>query len=328
MKSASVNAAEHAPTAAPAAERKPSAPPRPVRGRFAPSPTGDLHFGSLLAALASFLSARAAGGEWQLRIEDLDTARCVPGATDRQLAALERLGLRWDGPVRQQSADLSPYREALAQLLASGDAFPCACSRADLAAGGDAGPAGARYPGTCRNGLPAGRAARSVRARVDATPIEFTDRFQGPIRTRLDRTGDFVIHRADGVIAYQLAVTVDDARQGITEVVRGADLLDSTPRQIWLARRLGLAVPEYAHIPVATTAGGRKLGKRDADRPIADAEPVSALLAGLEFLGQPLPEQRPERADELLAWAIARFDPTRIPRRRYLPVAERWRGSP
>ena len=228
-----------------------SSAPIGYRGRFAPSPTGPLHFGSLVAAVGSYLDARAQGGEWLLRMEDVDTPRNVPGAAEHILATLEAFGFEWDGPVLWQSQRLAAYAEALAQLQAAGLAYGCACSRKEIAdsASQTASPATTRatiqaaidggliYPGTCRHGLPAGRSARAWRLRVNDEAIAFTDRVQGWAAQCLARdVGDFVLHRADGLFAYQLAVTVDDDFQGISDIVRGADLLASTPRQIWLRR--------------------------------------------------------------------------------------------
>ena len=257
-------------------------------GRFAPSPTGPLHFGSLVAALASWLDARAAGGRWRVRIEDLDGPRQHPGAADGILRALETLGLEWDGPVAYQSRRKELYREALGRLAARGDTYPCGCSRkeiADSALGLD----GARiYPGTCRGGLAAGRRARSVRLRTTEAPIRFRDRVQGKIEQSVAReVGDFVLCRADGLYAYQLAVVVDDAEQGVTDVVRGADLLDSTARQIVLQRLLGLVRPRYLHVPVALNAAGEKLSKQTGARPVDTARPTAELRRALAFLGQP-----------------------------------------
>ena len=243
-------------------------------GRFAPSPTGLLHAGSLVAALASWLDARAHGGRWLVRMEDLDTPRNVAGAAEAILAQLDRCGLRADGPVVFQSQRLALYEAALRRLQAEGRAYPCACSRRDLALAAAAPTATsdargeAVYPGTCRDGLH-GKAARSLRLRVEAgdgsgaAKIAWTDRRLGPQRQDVARAvGDFVLKRADGVWAYQLAVVVDDAAQGVTDVVRGEDLVDSTARQILLQRLLGLPTPRYLHTPLVRTADGAKLSKQ------------------------------------------------------------------
>jgi glutamyl-Q tRNA(Asp) synthetase len=286
------------------------------RGRFAPSPTGALHFGSLVAAVASWLDARAAGGTWLVRIEDLDAARNVPGAADAILRTLDAFGLHWDERVLVQSERLEWYRAALDRLLAAGHAFGCACTRSEIAAIAVPGIDGPVYPGTCRNGVPAGRAVRAWRVRVDDQPIGFDDRIQGPVSQQLQRdVGDFVVLRADNVFAYQLAVVVDDAAQAITDVVRGADLLDSTPRQLWLQRLLGLPQPRHAHLPLALNAQRQKLSKQTfapaVDLPAEDAA-VRWLRRALVFLGQPLPPIDAGR-DELLAFARNHWSIARVP---------------
>ncbi|MGB8302043.1 MAG: tRNA glutamyl-Q(34) synthetase GluQRS, partial [Azonexus sp.] len=219
-------------------------PPSGYRGRFAPSPTGPLHFGSLVAAVGSYLDARSSGGEWLVRMEDVDTPRNVPGAADDILKTLEAYGFEWDGAVLWQSRRFDAYAAALERLRAAGMAYGCACSRKEIA---DSAPrpavdGGLAYPGTCRNGLPYGRAVRAWRLRVSDAETSFADRLQGRQAQNLERdVGDFVLLRADGLYAYQLAVAVDDEFQGISDVVRGADLIASTPRQIWLQRCLGYA---------------------------------------------------------------------------------------
>jgi glutamyl-Q tRNA(Asp) synthetase len=226
----------------------------PYRGRFAPSPTGPLHLGSLVAALGSYLDAKAHGGEWLVRIEDLDTPRTVPGAADDILRTLERFGLEWDGPVLYQSTRIDAYEAALDQLRRRDLAFPCTCSRKDI---------GERYPGTCRTGPRGSRDALSWRFRVSGETVEFEDRRLGPQRQNVEEyVGDFVLKRADGLFAYQLAVVVDDAAQGITDIVRGEDLLDSTARQIQLQRSLGYPQPRYLHLPVVNNELGQKLSKQ------------------------------------------------------------------
>jgi len=299
--------------------------PRAVTGRFAPSPTGPLHLGSLVAALGSWLFARAAGGRWLVRMEDLDTPRVVPGAANEILRALERYGLTWDGDVVFQSSRLALYEAALEELLGKGMVYACACSRADLAraasapARGDEGEAAdaavAIYPGTCRGGLPLGKTARAFRFRVPPDLITFEDLLFGPLSENVESAvGDFVVKRADGPYAYQLAVVVDDAAQGVTAVVRGADLLGSTTRQIALQRALGLPTPAYAHLPLVVGADGKKLGKRDGALPLEtlDETRLRATLAfALRALGQEPPEGTPR---EMLTEAQARFSPARIPR--------------
>lgn len=278
------------------------------RGRFAPSPTGDLHAGSLVAALGSWLLARRARGAWIVRIEDLDAPREVPGAADRQLDALSVLGLVADEPVVHQSTRHLLYRDALGRLLDSGHAFDCYCSRSDLAATGG-------VHRTCVRGPSAGRRP-AVRFRIpDGTHVDFVDGVYGHVAQRVDReVGDFVLHRADGIWAYQLAVVVDDADQGITDVVRGADLLDSTPRQILLQQALGLATPSYSHLPLVLDRSGRKLSKSEGAGGLDPRHPLPALRRAWAALGQPadpLPAAR--SAAEWLEAACERFDPARIP---------------
>lgn len=283
-------------------------------GRFAPSPTGALHFGSLVAALASWLDTRRPGGRWLLRMEDLDTQRVMPGASDRILRQLEAFGLEWDGPVVYQSARTDLYRDGLQKL--GKHCYPCACTRKELEDSALAIDGARIYPGTCRNGLAPGKSARAVRLRTTDQPVQFTDRVQGEISQSLERDiGDFIVLRADGQFAYQLAVVVDDDAQGVTDVVRGADLLDSTTRQVYLQRLLGFATPRYLHLPVAANAEGEKLSKQTqaADACLADFPDA------LRFLGMHPPPGLAAR--ELLAWASGHWDPARIPRARSIPVA-------
>ena len=281
-----------------------------AHGRFAPSPTGPLHFGSLVAALGSLLSARRHGGRWFVRIEDLDTPRNAAGAADSILRDLDRFGMHWDGEVMHQSRRPDAYAEALEQLADRGWTFACGCSRRDLVDG--------VYPGTCREGLPPGRTARSLRLRVEAATVEFIDAIQGPVAQSLEKeVGDFVVLRADGVVAYHLAVVVDDAQLRVNEVVRGSDLLESTPRQILIQRALGLPTPEYAHLPVAVGAGRHKLSKQNLARPIASEPPGAVLVDALEFLGQRPPRDLARApAVEVIAWGVECWDRTRVPRRR------------
>ncbi len=299
--------------------------PRRHRGRFAPSPTGPLHFGSLVAAVGSWAEARASAGEWLVRMEDLDPPREVPGAAAAILDALESLGLEWDGPVVYQSTRADAYRAALDALRRNGALFPCACTRQEIADSAIAALDGSRvYPGTCRRGLPPGRPARATRVRVAEGAVEFDDGLQGRVRQDLARdVGDFVLVRADGFMAYQLAVVVDDAAQGVTDVVRGADLLDSTPRQIFLQRLLGLPTPRYVHLPVAINARGEKLSKQTLAAPIDRSRPAVALVAALRFLGQSPPaglEHASGRA--VLEWAAAHWDRGRIPAHRAIAVPD------
>jgi len=280
-------------------------------GRFAPSPTGPLHFGSLIAAVGSYLDARHHGGQWLVRIEDLDPPREVAGAAAGILRTLEAFGLHWDGPVAWQSERADYYEQATQRLLSSGWAYPCACSRRDVmeVAGGGV------YPGTCRGGLAPGRPARALRMRVADGPVSFHDRIQGLVSQDLEtQVGDFVIRRADGLFAYQLAVVVDDAAQGVTHVVRGSDLVDSTPRQVHLQRVLDLPVPQFAHLPVALDADGRKLAKQTSAAAVGE-DPSTELARALAFLGHPpTAELAGAPPGDLLLWASACWDIGAVPR--------------
>jgi len=296
----------------------------PYRGRFAPSPTGPLHFGSLVAALGSCLDARSHGGEWLLRMEDLDTTREVTGAADLILTTLEGFGFAWDGPVIYQSRRRKAYEEALHSLLERGLAYPCGCSRREIAESAATGEEGPIYPGTCRSGLAPGRRPRSIRLLTRDDTLGFEDRIQGlRCQNPAREVGDFVIRRADGLHAYQLAVVVDDAWQGISHVVRGADLLASTPRQKWLQQALELASPGYAHLPLAVDSGGRKLSKHYRDAPVDPRRPLPGLLQALAFLRQPLPPQPPADLDEFWKWAVAHWSIATVPPRWKL-VAEKF----
>lgn len=288
------------------------------RGRFAPSPTGPLHFGSLTAAVGSCLEARRNGGEWRVRMEDLDRPREEPGAADTILRTLEAYGFEWDGPVLRQSARGEAYAAALARLQRGGFVFACACTRREISDSTLGGAIEPVYPGTCRNGIAPGRAAWAIRMRVDQAVIGFDDRVQGRVEQDLAReVGDFVVKRADGLFAYQLAVVVDDFEQGITDVVRGADLLASTPRQILLQRRLGYPAPQYAHLPVAVNPEGEKLSKQTRAAPLEVGEALVQLWRALNFLGQdPPPVLRGESLGALWTWARGNWRGERVPRRR------------
>ena len=311
------------------------------RGRFAPSPTGPLHFGSLVAAIGSYLEAKKHNGIWLVRMEDLDTPRCVPGAADDILRALEAFGLHWDETVLHQSQRTAAYEEALQKLRSMGAVYPCACTRKEIADSGMHGVEGQIYPGTCRNGIPADKQARawrvttaSVRPELvegqtghfgklrtgfdklspNGLVIEFDDTLQGRIAQHLENDiGDFVVKRADGLFAYQLAVVVDDAAQGITHVVRGADLLTSTTRQIYLQKLLGLTTPAYTHLPIAVNARGEKLSKQTLAAPVGANNPVDTLLRALAFLRQEPPaELFGHDLKSVLSWAVAHWDINRL----------------
>lgn len=285
----------------------------PYIGRFAPSPSGPLHKGSLVAALASYLDARAHGGQWLVRIEDVDEARTVPGAAEDILHCLRAFGMQWDGEVAWQSRRKHLYQDALGRL--DNKVYPCGCTRREIADSriGIASDGAAVYPGTCRHGLAPGKTPRAYRLRVPDVPndcISFEDRWMGKVTQHLaTEVGDFVLKRADGFWAYQLAVVVDDADQGVTDVVRGADLLDSTPRQIYLQRLLGTPTPRYLHVPVVTNEVGEKLSKQTGALALDQARPLEELLFAARFLQ--LPVDCAASVDDfwkqaIAAWAAAR----------------------
>ncbi|HTN93380.1 MAG TPA: tRNA glutamyl-Q(34) synthetase GluQRS [Gallionella sp.] len=284
------------------------------RGRFAPSPTGPLHFGSLISAIGSYLDAKHQNGKWLVRIEDIDTSRNLEGAAREILSTLEAYGLHWDEHIVYQSRRTSAYEAAFQQLKDTGTLYPCACSRKEIADSALQRGNELVYPGTCRNGLAQGKVARAWRVRVDDASVSFGDKMQGIISQELATgVGDFVLLRADGLFAYQLAVVVDDAAQGITDVVRGADLLYSTPRQIYLQRLLGLQTPAYMHLPVVVNSQGEKLSKQTLALPVGTGNANSTLFRALEFLRQQPPDElRLGKIGEILAWAIAHWNPDRL----------------
>jgi len=289
----------------------------PYIGRFAPTPSGHLHFGSLVAALASYLDARSVGGRWLMRMEDLDPPREEPGAQAAILKALESYGFEWDGEVVRQSDRHDAYAEVLNRLFNQGLAYACTCSRKQLE------PYHGIYPGFCRN---AGHDTKdaAIRLRVPELEYHFIDRVQGEYRQHLGReVGDFVIRRRDGLYAYQLAVVLDDAWQGITDIVRGADLLDSTPRQLYLQELLGLPQPRYLHIPLITQPDGHKLGKSYRSPPLTEDQATPLLLRALRALGHnPGAELAYATPREVLNWGIAHWDVVLIPRTLNLPEAQ------
>jgi glutamyl-Q tRNA(Asp) synthetase len=312
------------------------------RGRFAPSPTGSLHFGSLVAAVGSYLDAKHHQGTWLVRMEDLDSPRCVAGAADDILRTLAAFGLHSDEPVLYQSQRTAAYEAALHQLQTIGAMYPCCCTRREIADSALHGIDGQIYPGACRNGIPEGREGRAWRVRTDylfrhsrengnpaihnaffSNPldscfrgndgtkilvgvIEFDDALQGHITQHLENEiGDFVVKRADGLFAYQLAVVADDAFQGITHILRGADLLHSTPRQIYLQRLLGLPTPHYMHLPIVVNAQGEKLSKQTLAQAIGTNNVAATLTSVLGFLQQQPPDElRKGSVEEVLNWAI------------------------
>ena len=286
-------------------------------GRFAPTPSGHLHFGSLVAALASYLDARAHQGRWLMRMEDLDPPREEPGAQAAILHALESYGFEWDGELVRQSERHDAYAKVLNDMFNHGLAYACTCSRKQLE------PYNGDYPGLCRN---AGHDQQhaAIRLRVPELEYHFTDRVQGEFRQHLGRdAGDFIIRRRDGLYAYQLAVVLDDAWQGITDIVRGADLLDSTPRQLYLQELLGLRQPRYLHVPLIVQPDGNKLGKSYRSAPLTADQATPLLLRALRALGQqPDAQLLYASPRELLDWGIAHWDATRIPRTLTLAEAQ------
>ena len=297
----------------------------PYNGRFAPSPTGPLHFGSLVAALGSWLDARAANGRWLVRMEDLDRPRCVPGAADTILRQLENYGLYWDGAVLAQSSRDAAYESALQQLRESGAAYRCVCTRSQLSDAPRNAQGETIYPGTCRDSAVDTHMPHAWRVRTPEAAIRFTDRVCGEITQSIAAdVGDFVVKRADGLFAYQLAVVVDDAHQHITHIVRGADLLWNTPRQIALQTLLGMPTPGYAHLPLITNTQGQKLSKQTL-APVLPAHAQSRVLnEALNVLGHPPPTTLHNAPPtELLAWAIAHWRVEAIPTQSAIAKGER-----
>ena len=293
----------------------PSAKLQPV-GRFAPSPTGPLHFGTLLAALGSYLLAKQAKGKWLLRIEDLDPPRVVSGAADAMLTLLEQLGFEWDSEIIYQRNNFERYRQAIATLRQQDLVYDCNCTRREiLASAPHPGEEGPIYPGTCRQGITGGRVERATRLRVTNATIHYNDGILGEQQQQLEQAvGDFILCRTDGLFAYQLAVVVDDIDAGVTQVVRGADLLSSTPRQIFLYNALGIVPPDYFHLPLAFGDNGKKLSKRNGEIGLVTVKNGSKMLwQALQFLGQSPPSQLIKTSpSEILNWGIANFDVTNI----------------
>ena len=288
-------------------------------GRFAPSPTGPLHFGSLVAAVASFLEAKAHGGKWLVRMEDLDKPREMAGTADDILRTLHGFGFEWDGPIIYQSQRTEAYEAALTALKSKNLAYPCTCSRKEIAdSSAQVGIEGKIYPKTCLIHAPAANIHAAFRAVTLDEPISFNDAIQGKISQNLaTQMGDFVLKRADGLFAYQLAVVVDDVAQGITHIMRGADLLDSTPRQIYLQNLLGFFTPSYAHVPIAVNANGEKLSKQTRAAPISMRLAGQQLFQALCFLGQnPPAEMQNATLDEVWRWAKANWSLANIPHQR------------
>lgn len=287
-------------------------------GRFAPSPTGPLHFGSLITAVGSYLQTRSQAGLWRVRIEDLDPPREQPGAAANILRTLEAYGFRWDGEVIYQSRRTAAYRAALGTLIRARSAYYCNCSRKQVEADGQPGAFGMIYSGACRDRKWARGHGRSLRVVTHDQPIRFEDENFGSYRQCVEsEIGDFIICRADGYIAYHLAVVIDDAEQGVTQVVRGADLLDTTPRHIYLQQLLRLPTPGYLHLPVAINRQGFKLSKQTRARALPLSDPRPYLVAALKFLNyQPPAEVRAARLDDAWRWAIAHWSSSRLPKAR------------
>lgn len=292
-------------------------------GRYAPSPTGDLHKGSLLAALAAFFQARSHKAPWYMRVDDLDTPRVIPGKSLEILNTLEAFGLHWDGAVLYQSRRNSIYEDVIARLNKGNYLFDCGCTRREARAG-PYGPEGPIYPGTCRYGLPAGRAPRSVRIKVGDATVAVTDGIQGHYSQCLAADiGDFVLRRADGIVAYQLATVVDDAAQGVAEVVRGADLMSSTPRQIFLNEALGHARLTYAHVPILVDRRGRKLGKSNGALALDRNRRSNELVEALMLLGQTPPQGlAAESIDRIIEWGIDHWQLEAVPARTCINVED------
>jgi glutamyl-Q tRNA(Asp) synthetase len=285
-----------------------------VIGRFAPSPTGPLHFGSVVAAVASHLQAKSQNGQWLVRIDDIDPPREQSGASTSILKTLEFLGLHWDGEVMFQRHRQDAYQEALELLSEQKLIYRCVCSRKQLR--------GNAYPGTCRLKGHASEQQHALRIITNQTPVNFNDGIQGHIQQNLETdVGDFIVRRADDLIAYHIAVVVDDAWQGVTEIVRGADLLDVTLRQIYLQRLLNVPTPAYAHIPAAVDADGKKLSKQHHARNVDDTQPASTLFAALEFLGQqPDKGLLQENVEEIIQWGVKHWSMEKIPEKATIEI--------
>ncbi|HHZ88303.1 MAG TPA: tRNA glutamyl-Q(34) synthetase GluQRS [Chromatiaceae bacterium] len=291
-------------------------------GRFAPSPTGPLHFGSLVAAVSSYLQARSRQGQWLVRIDDLDPPREVPGSADDILRTLDTLEMHWDDSVVYQSSRREAYLDALADLKSRGHLYPCRCSRADVARANISSHYGPVYPLTCRTADLDWDSGYSVRVRTDASLITVADQIQTPLTQILETDlGDYVLQRADGIFAYHLATVVDDIAEGITDIVRGQDLLDSTPRQLWLYQLLDTNPPTYAHIPTAVDGNGDKLSKHTHAPPIDRSNPRSSLITALSFVGHPPPEDvGAAPLAEIWAWAIGHWDLGKVPKKPHVMV--------
>lgn len=287
----------------------------PYVGRFAPSPTGPLHFGSLIAAVASYLDARANGGRWLVRMEDLDPPREAPGAAEQILQQLTTLGLDWDGEVLYQSSRLDAYTEVLARLQEGGFCYNCDCTRSQIKA------MGAVYNGACRQRITPPQQEFAIRLKTESVKINLDDFIQGPYQQNVGiETGDFVVRRKDNLFAYQLAVVVDDEYQGITHVIRGFDLIDSSPRQIYLQQRLQYHTPRYGHVPVIVNEMGQKLSKQHFAAPIDLKNAAQLIHQTLQFLGQSPPQPTQfATAQSQLQWGIENWDIQAVPKLANIP---------
>jgi len=293
-------------------------------GRFAPSPTGPLHFGSLVAAISSYAQARQQHGRWLLRIEDVDLPRCDPTSTKLILEALEAYGMHWDGDIVYQSQRNELYQAALDKLAIQKMIYGCACSRKEISKNTPSTSKNTIYPGTCRDGLAEGKTARSIRVRTNNQKISFYDALQGNYTQNISEdVGDFIIKRADDLFAYQLAVVVDDEEQGVTHVVRGSDMLSSTPRQIFLQQCLGYSTPDYIHTPLAINPDGSKLSKQNKAPAVELDDPRPTLLKALDFLcQQPPAELRDSDIDSIWKWVIQHWSLKSIPAKQAITYNE------
>lgn len=283
-------------------------------GRFAPTPSGPLHFGSIVTALASYLDARKHSGRWLLRIDDLDTPRVRPGAADSILNTLDQLGLHWDGEVVYQNDRREAYQQAIEQLHQHGLLYRCDCPRRETR--------GKPYPGTCRDRLVPLCNQAALRLRTGHTAAGITDLIQGKYRRDINaESGDFIVLRADGLHAYPLAVVVDDDWQGVTHIIRGADLLETTPEQVWLQTLLGLPHPVYGHVPVVLGQDGKKLSKSDAAlEALLGTDPSAVLVKALQFLGQPVAKELSGAVpDDIIGQALTQWELARVPRYKGIP---------
>jgi len=295
---------------------------QPYIGRFAPSPTGDLHFGSLVTAVASYLEARHHQGQWHLRIDDLDEQRCIPGKDKELIESLEAFGFQWNGQIAYQSKTVPHYRAALEHLKEQGAVYACDCSRKQIQETGVKGIEGPVYPGTCKDKGLSLDGKLAIRVKANKNPLAFFDkRFGLQAQNIKQDVGDFIVYRADGYFAYQLAVVVDDYLAGITHVVRGADLLSSTIRQISLQQMLGQPQLNYFHVPLVLGKDGKKLSKSENGPKVNHQKPIQTLLAAWHYLGQAMPDEAPGTLEDFWAWASSEWHFSAVPREGTLNAA-------